>query len=110
MYNFLFKSWLLTEVFSSAFKKQQRQYDRAVANRIKQLNRQVKYFKNAIKEYPDDEKLIINSMANFLINGSFCYDSDEINYMLTCLYHQGFTDLVIKITERMVNEFGAEYL
>ena len=110
MLNFLFKSWLLTEVFSSAFNKQQRQYDKLIADHYKQLDKQVKYLKNAIKLYPDDEELTANCIAGFLTDDLYGYSSDDINYMLTCLYNQGFSDLVIKITELMVNEFGAKYI
>ncbi len=110
MFNFLFKSWLLTEIFSSSVNKQQREYNRLVEEHYKSLDKQVKYFKNAFYAYPNDEKLVANCIAGFLTDDMYGYNSDDINYMLTCLYNQGFPDLVIKITELMVSEFGAEYI
>lgn len=110
MLKFLFKSWLLAEIFSSSVRQQEREYNRLVANHYKELNKQVKIFKKVIKEYSDDIQLVATCIAGFLTDDLYGYSSDDINYMLTCLYNQGFSDLVIKITELMVNKYGAEYI
>lgn len=110
MFKFLFKSWLLLSVFSSSVNKQQREYNQLIAKHYKELNKQVKIFKEVIIENPDDEQLVLNCIAGFLTDNLYGYSSDDINYMLTCLYNQGFPDLVIKTTEIMVNKFGAEYI
>lgn len=105
MLKFLFKSWLLLSVFSSSVKKQQRECNRLIAEHYKQLDSQVKYFKNAFNAYPDDEQLVCNCIAQFLNDNmmGFEFSYEDIDYLLTSLYNQGFPDLAIKI-QKLIGE------
>ena len=82
MFNFLFKSWLLSSVFGSSLEKQARQYDQLVQEHYDQMDNQVQIFIEVIEEYQDADQCIINCLVD---NLDF-YGLDGINYMLAGLY------------------------
>jgi len=98
-----FKLFLLAEVFKgSALKKQQREYEKAVNEHYKKLDKQVKIFTGVIKEYHDDEQLVVSCIANFLLfNLNDSFSLPDIDHMLVGLYQQGFENEAIKIAELM---------
>ena len=99
MFNFLFKSWLLTSVFSSSFKKQQRQYERLIAEHYNQMDIQIEEFIELIR---DDNNFYLRGIAEIMGCNLHLYSQEDINYILSGIYEE-FPDEAIKI-EKYIDE------
>jgi len=88
MLGFLFKSWLMTTVSSSALKKQQKECDRLIAEHYCQIDKQVQIFIEVIEEYTGQIKNVDvdQCIVNFLVDNPYGYNLEDVNYIIIALF------------------------